>query len=91
MDVIIFRLLVTGGLFIVLQIYWEIHMRTDDKYIAKKTSEKVLSEIIEAEKKTKKSHYLIVVRLTRVLIMKRVYLKIGVLLIILAFILQIFS
>ena len=52
MEDIIFILIILGIALIVIQVYWETQMRSDDKYIAKKSSEEIEEEF---EKKRGKS------------------------------------
>ena len=46
-------IIVVGIYLILLQNFFEIHMRTDDKYILKKTSEDIEEELEGKRKKTK--------------------------------------
>lgn len=43
--------IVIGICLILLQIFFEIHLRTDDKYIAKKSSENIQKELEEKKEK----------------------------------------
>lgn len=72
-------ILVVGICLILLQIFFEIHMRTDDKYILKKTSEDIEEEL--EGKKTKFNLFYSIDLIFRKFIIRRFLLKIGVILI----------
>ncbi len=85
-----FILVILGVSLILLQIYIEIHMRTDDKYVTKKSTETIIQELEEKRKSEGKlnlwdSHNLS----TRVFIQNRMLGKIGVILIGIGIILEI--
>lgn len=89
MEDVIFITIGLGVCFILLQVYWEIDMRTDDKYIAKKSSEKIEEEFEEKRKNGNLNWFYTISLSVRKFIRKRLLLKIGAILICIGIILKI--
>ncbi|WP_310441543.1 hypothetical protein [Sulfurimonas sp.] len=76
--------------FILLQIYIEIHMKTDDKYVTKKSTDIIIKELKEKRKIEGKLGFMDSHNLkTRVFIHNRVILKLGAILFCIGIILKI--
>ena len=73
--------IVIGVCLILLQIFFEIHLRTDDKYIAKKSSENIQKELEEKKEKGELNLFYSIDLNSRKFIIRRFLFKIGVLLI----------
>ena len=86
---IIFILIALGVCLILLQLYWEINMRTDDKYIAKKSSVKIEEEFEVKRREGILNWFYIISLGVRKFIRKRLLLKIGAILICIGIILKI--
>lgn len=91
MEDVIFISITLGVCLILLQVYWEIHMRTDDKYIAKKFSEEIEEEFEEKRKEGNLNLFNVISLSIRKFIRKRLLLKIGTILICMGIILKIIS
>lgn len=70
-------IIVVGIYLILLQNFFEIHMRTDDKYILKKTSEDIEEELEGKRKKTKFNLFYSIDLIFRKFIIRRFLLKIN--------------
>lgn len=89
MEDVIFISIALGVCLILLQVYWEMDMRTDDKYIARKSSEKIEEEFEEKRKKGNLNWFYNISLSVRKFIRKRLLLKIGAILICIGIILKI--
>ena len=80
MEDIIFILIVLGIILIVIQVYWEIHMRTDDKYISKKSSEEIEEEFDKKREEGNLNWFYTFCLSVRKFVCKRILLKVGAIL-----------
>ena len=77
-------LIIIGIGLVLLQIYIEVHMRTDDKYLSKKSTDTIVKELEEKKIREEKLTLWDAQNLYgRVFIGKRVILKVGLVLIVL--------
>lgn len=83
-------LIVVGVGFVLLQIYIEVHMKTDDKYVTKKSTDIIIKELEEKRKMEGKLGFLDAHNLrTRIFVQNRIILKLGVILFCIGIILKI--